>query len=225
MKSPSPVCSNMQSFSSFPIQKFVCDKTNGSFPNKSCYLCFSRDGWESVSPRRSCRPSRWKAQTASSLPPPKRQHWYRCKPRQEWTQSNPSTMTFLENWAKILWQGSRLRLGVTAKVRRIWKWSNGVKVSEMGIFCCISFTNNVNSCKKFNEKAPMYRYKTKHQWRHWRLKQSLAHYTECQVGNTPDLRCQRVHGARQCDKVWLASPIFSLFIWHSLIDPDIYVLP
>ena len=54
-----------------------------------------------------------------------------------------------------IWQGSRMRLGVTAKVRRIWKWSNGVKISEMGIFWCISITNNVNSCKKFNEKAQM----------------------------------------------------------------------
>ena len=57
--------------------------------------------------------------------------------------------------ATIIWQGSRMRLGVTAKVRRIWKWSNGVKISEMGIFWCISITNNVNSCKKFNEKAQM----------------------------------------------------------------------
>ena len=52
-----------------------------------------------------------------------------------------------------VWQGSRMRLGVTAKVRRIWKWSNGVKISEMGIFWCISITNNVKSCRKFNEKA------------------------------------------------------------------------
>ena len=28
-------------------------------------------------------------------------------------------------------------------------------MSEMGIFWCISITNNVNSCKKFNEKAQM----------------------------------------------------------------------
>ena len=53
----------------------------------------------------------------------------------------------------IIWQGSRMRLGVTAKVRRIWKWSNGVKISEMGTFWCISITNNVESCKKFNGKA------------------------------------------------------------------------
>ena len=50
-------------------------------------------------------------------------------------------------------QGSRMRLGVTAKVGRIWKWSNGVKISEKGIFWCVSITNNVESCKKFNEKA------------------------------------------------------------------------
>ena len=52
-----------------------------------------------------------------------------------------------------LWQGSRMRLGVTAKVGRNWKWSNGVQKSEMGIFWCVSITNNVESCKKFNEKA------------------------------------------------------------------------
>ena len=53
----------------------------------------------------------------------------------------------------MIWQGSRMRLGVTAKVGRIWKWSNGVKISEKGIFWCVSITNNVESCKKFNEKA------------------------------------------------------------------------
>ena len=46
-----------------------------------------------------------------------------------------------------------MRLGVTAKVGRIGKWSNGVKISEKGIFWCVSITNNVESCKKFNEKA------------------------------------------------------------------------
>ena len=35
------------------------------------------------------------------------------------------------------------------------KWSNGVKIRKMGIFWCISITNNVNSCKKINEKAEM----------------------------------------------------------------------
>ena len=36
-------------------------------------------------------------------------------------------------------QGSSMRLGFTAKVRRSRKWSNGVEISEMGgIFLCIS---------------------------------------------------------------------------------------
>ena len=34
-----------------------------------------------------------------------------------------------------------------------WKWSNSVLKSEMGIFWCISITNNVKSYKKFDEKA------------------------------------------------------------------------
>ena len=46
-----------------------------------------------------------------------------------------------------------MRLGVTAKVGRILKLSNGVKKSEMGICWCISITNNVESCKKINEKT------------------------------------------------------------------------
>ena len=56
-----------------------------------------------------------------------------------------------------LWQDSRMRLGVTAKVGQIWKWSNGVKISELGIFWCISIsiTNNVESCTNFNDKAQM----------------------------------------------------------------------
>ena len=34
-----------------------------------------------------------------------------------------------------------------------WKWSNSVLKSEMGIFLCISITNNVKSYKKFDGKA------------------------------------------------------------------------
>ena len=34
-----------------------------------------------------------------------------------------------------------------------WKWSNGVGKGEMSIIWCISITNNVKSCKKFNETA------------------------------------------------------------------------
>ena len=42
-----------------------------------------------------------------------------------------------------------MRLAVTAKVGM----SNVVKINEMYIFWCISITNNMESCKKFNEKA------------------------------------------------------------------------
>ena len=34
-----------------------------------------------------------------------------------------------------------------------WKWSNSVLKTEMGIFWCISITNNVKSYKKFDGKA------------------------------------------------------------------------
>ena len=47
----------------------------------------------------------------------------------------------------------RMRLGPIPPELIFRKWSNGVKISEMGIFWCISITNNVESCKKFNEKA------------------------------------------------------------------------
>ena len=46
-----------------------------------------------------------------------------------------------------------MRLGPIPPELIFRKWSNGVKISEMGIFWCISITNNVESCKKFNEKA------------------------------------------------------------------------
>ena len=42
-----------------------------------------------------------------------------------------------------------MRLAVTAKVGM----SNVVKINEMYIFWCISITNNMESCKKFNEIA------------------------------------------------------------------------
>ena len=32
-------------------------------------------------------------------------------------------------------------------------WSNGVGKREMDLFLCISMTNDVKSCKKFDEKA------------------------------------------------------------------------
>ena len=54
---------------------------------------------------------------------------------------------------QYLGQGLSMRLGFTAKVGQIQKWSNGVKISKMGIFWCISITNNVESSKKINEKA------------------------------------------------------------------------
>ena len=46
-----------------------------------------------------------------------------------------------------------MRLGPIPPELIFLNWSNGVKISEMGIFWCISITNNVKPCKKFNDKA------------------------------------------------------------------------
>ena len=40
-----------------------------------------------------------------------------------------------------------LGIHFTSKAGRKWKWSNGVKISEMGIVQCKSITNNVESYK------------------------------------------------------------------------------
>ena len=54
---------------------------------------------------------------------------------------------------QYIWHNVRMRSGPIPPELIFWKWSNGIKVSEMGIFWCISITNNVKSCRKFNEKA------------------------------------------------------------------------
>ena len=56
-------------------------------------------------------------------------------------------------WRIQLRHSVRMRSGPIPPELIFWKWSNGVKISEMGIFWCISITNNVKSCRKFNEKA------------------------------------------------------------------------
>ena len=47
----------------------------------------------------------------------------------------------------------RMSLGICPAEPRNWKWPNGVGKSEMSIFLCISITNNVKTCKKFNEST------------------------------------------------------------------------
>ena len=52
-----------------------------------------------------------------------------------------------------LWQGVRMSLGTSPADPWKWKWSNGVGKSEISLIWCISTTNKVKSCKKFNETA------------------------------------------------------------------------
>ena len=52
-----------------------------------------------------------------------------------------------------IWQGFSITLQMIPAGGWKWKWSNSVLKSEMGIFWCISITNNVKSYKKIDEKA------------------------------------------------------------------------
>ena len=47
----------------------------------------------------------------------------------------------------------RMSLGFCPQKPRNWKWPNSVGKGEMSIFLCISITNNVKTCKKFNEST------------------------------------------------------------------------
>ena len=47
----------------------------------------------------------------------------------------------------------RMSLGFCPAEPWNWKWPNGVENSEISIIWCISITNNVKICKKFNESA------------------------------------------------------------------------
>ena len=52
-----------------------------------------------------------------------------------------------------IWRSFSITLQMSAAGEWKWKWSNSVLKSEMGIFLCISITNNVKSYKKFDGKA------------------------------------------------------------------------
>ena len=47
----------------------------------------------------------------------------------------------------------RLTLGMSPADPWKWKWSGKCRKSEISLIWCISTTNNVKSCKKFNETA------------------------------------------------------------------------
>ena len=65
--------------------------------------------------------------------------------------SKPESGSFSSQ--KILRHSVRMSLGFCPAEPRNWKWPNGVWNSEMSIILCISITNNVKTCKKFNESA------------------------------------------------------------------------
>ena len=52
-----------------------------------------------------------------------------------------------------IWHSVRMSLGFRPAELRNWKWTNGVGNSKMSIIWYISITNNVKTCKKFNESA------------------------------------------------------------------------
>ena len=54
---------------------------------------------------------------------------------------------------RILRHSVRMSLGICPAEPRNWKWPNCDGKSEMSIFLCISITNNVKTCKKFNEST------------------------------------------------------------------------
>ena len=58
--------------------------------------------------------------------------------------------TFFGIWVR---HSVRMSLGLCPAELRNWKWPNGVGNSEMSIIWCISITNNMKTCKKFNERA------------------------------------------------------------------------
>ena len=57
------------------------------------------------------------------------------------------------SWVFDIRHSVRMRLGFCPAEPRNWKWPNGVGNSEMSIIWCIYITNNVKTCKKFNERA------------------------------------------------------------------------
>ena len=53
----------------------------------------------------------------------------------------------------VIWQGIRSMTRFCSKIGWKWKWSEKCRKSEISLIWCISTTNNVKSCKKFNETA------------------------------------------------------------------------
>ena len=61
-----------------------------------------------------------------------------------------STTLAIQLW---IWQGIRSMTRFCSKIGWKWKWSEKCRKSEISLIWCISTTNKVKSCKKFNETA------------------------------------------------------------------------
>ena len=57
------------------------------------------------------------------------------------------------NVFSYIWQGIRSMTHFCSKIGWKWKWSGKCRKSEISLIWCISTTNKVKSCKKFNETA------------------------------------------------------------------------
>ena len=60
-------------------------------------------------------------------------------------------------WGRTLGHTLSMRAGVGPKVGWKWEWPNCVGKSEMSIFWCLSITNKIKSCRKFNKRAQRWR--------------------------------------------------------------------
>ena len=88
----------------------------------------------------SCEFQRWrlKLSFASGLVSP-------LSPKQPIKDSS-----LISNWLR---QGIRSMTRFCSKIGWKWKWSEMCRKSEISLIWCISTTNNVKSCKKFDETA------------------------------------------------------------------------
>ena len=62
----------------------------------------------------------------------------------------PETQSYI---SQRIWQGIRSMTRFCSKIGWKWKWSEKCRKSEISLIWCISTTNKVKSCKKFNETA------------------------------------------------------------------------
>ena len=107
-------------------------------------------------------PIKWKEFQSISPPPSSAQHG---TSESDIDRSNSPSCNIHSRCPKIQqcgqvflnWKGlrckERLTLGMSPADPWKWKWSDKCRTSEISLLWCISTTNNVKSCKKFNETA------------------------------------------------------------------------